>query len=115
MALFVLASKDGWVNIMYTGLDAVGVDQQVGTYVLLVYIVYIFTFGEFAQPDYGNCVHLAWLDKIIRYIFSSCHQKHFSAGEVLTRKKLSNNGITPAYIIYAPGLKPQTHMKSLLC
>ena len=29
MALFVLASKDGWVNIMYTGLDAVGVDQQV--------------------------------------------------------------------------------------
>jgi hypothetical protein len=29
MALFVLASKDGWVSIMYTGLDAVGVDQQV--------------------------------------------------------------------------------------
>ncbi len=29
MALFVLASKDGWVNLMYTGLDAVGVDQQV--------------------------------------------------------------------------------------
>jgi len=29
MSLFVLASKDGWVNIMYTGLDAVGVDQQV--------------------------------------------------------------------------------------
>lgn len=29
MALFVLASKDGWVSIMYSGLDAVGVDQQV--------------------------------------------------------------------------------------
>lgn len=28
--MFVLASKDGWVSIMYTGLDAVGVDQQVG-------------------------------------------------------------------------------------
>lgn len=28
MALFVLSSKDGWVNIMYTGLDAVGVDMQ---------------------------------------------------------------------------------------
>uniref|UniRef100_A0A2C9KEC7 Ion transport domain-containing protein n=1 Tax=Biomphalaria glabrata TaxID=6526 RepID=A0A2C9KEC7_BIOGL len=28
MALFVLASKDGWVQIMYTGLDAVGVDKQ---------------------------------------------------------------------------------------
>jgi hypothetical protein len=32
MSLFVLASKDGWVNIMYTGLDAVGVDQQVGDF-----------------------------------------------------------------------------------
>lgn len=29
MSLFVLASKDGWVNIMYNGLDAVAVDQQV--------------------------------------------------------------------------------------
>lgn len=29
MSLFVLSSRDGWVNIMYTGLDAVGVDMQV--------------------------------------------------------------------------------------
>ena len=29
MSLFVLSSKDGWVNIMYSGLDAVGIDQQV--------------------------------------------------------------------------------------
>ncbi|KAM7386593.1 hypothetical protein PAMA_009280 [Pampus argenteus] len=28
MSLFVLSSKDGWVNIMYDGLDAVEVDQQ---------------------------------------------------------------------------------------
>ncbi|NWH64097.1 CAC1H protein, partial [Geococcyx californianus] len=28
MSLFVLSSKDGWVNIMYDGLDAVGIDQQ---------------------------------------------------------------------------------------
>uniref|UniRef100_A0A8C5GAX4 Voltage-dependent T-type calcium channel subunit alpha-1H n=1 Tax=Gouania willdenowi TaxID=441366 RepID=A0A8C5GAX4_GOUWI len=28
MSLFVLSCKDGWVNIMYDGLDAVGVDQQ---------------------------------------------------------------------------------------
>ncbi|XP_076312220.1 voltage-dependent T-type calcium channel subunit alpha-1G-like [Tachypleus tridentatus] len=28
MSLFVLASKDGWVEIMYTGLDAVDIDQQ---------------------------------------------------------------------------------------
>lgn len=32
ITLFVLASKDGWVNIMYTGLDAVGVDKQVSKY-----------------------------------------------------------------------------------
>jgi len=30
MSLFVLSSKDGWVSIMYQGLDAVGLDQQVG-------------------------------------------------------------------------------------
>ena len=35
MSLFVLASKDGWVNIMYTGLDAVGVDMQVSVHALL--------------------------------------------------------------------------------
>ena len=32
MSLFVLASKDGWVDIMYDGLDAVGVDQQVNIF-----------------------------------------------------------------------------------
>lgn len=29
MSLFVLSSRDGWVNIMYTGLDSVGIDMQV--------------------------------------------------------------------------------------
>lgn len=29
MSLFVLSCKDGWVSIMYDGLDAMGVDQQV--------------------------------------------------------------------------------------
>ncbi|XP_062421539.1 voltage-dependent T-type calcium channel subunit alpha-1H-like [Pungitius pungitius] len=28
MSLFVMYSKDGWVSLMYDGLDAVGVDQQ---------------------------------------------------------------------------------------
>ncbi|XP_078274277.1 voltage-dependent T-type calcium channel subunit alpha-1H isoform X1 [Rhinoraja longicauda] len=28
MSLFVLSSKDGWVNIMYHGLDAIGIDKQ---------------------------------------------------------------------------------------
>lgn len=47
MSLFVLSCKDGWVTIMYDGLDAVGVDQQVmvpcvrytkNTFVVLIYI-----------------------------------------------------------------------------
>ena len=29
MALFVLASKDGWVEIMYNAIDATGVDKEV--------------------------------------------------------------------------------------
>lgn len=28
MSLFVLSSKDGWVSIMYQGIDAVGVDMM---------------------------------------------------------------------------------------
>ena len=36
MSLFVLSSKDGWVNIMYSGLDAVGIDQQVLLLVVLI-------------------------------------------------------------------------------
>lgn len=33
MSLFVLSSRDGWVNIMYNGLDAVGINQQVNNYI----------------------------------------------------------------------------------
>ena len=39
MALFVLSSKDGWVGIMYSGLDAVGVDQQVRFRMFVVVVV----------------------------------------------------------------------------
>ncbi|XP_064239047.1 voltage-dependent T-type calcium channel subunit alpha-1I-like isoform X1 [Aotus nancymaae] len=28
MSLFVMASKDGWMNIMYNGLEMVAVDKQ---------------------------------------------------------------------------------------
>lgn len=55
MSLFVLSSRDGWVNIMYTGLDAVGVDQQVlsiydlnNNYFLIKFS--IFEFSKFSQP-----------------------------------------------------------------
>ena len=29
LTLFVFSTKDGWVTIMYDGIDAVGVDKQV--------------------------------------------------------------------------------------
>ncbi|XP_017770530.1 PREDICTED: voltage-dependent T-type calcium channel subunit alpha-1H isoform X4 [Nicrophorus vespilloides] len=51
MSLFVLSSRDGWVNIMYTGLDAVGVDQQPQTnyseWRLLYFISFILLVGFF--------------------------------------------------------------------
>ena len=34
MSLFVLSSKDGWVDIMYHGLDAVGIDMQVEDFIM---------------------------------------------------------------------------------
>lgn len=43
MSLFVLSSRDGWVNIMYTGLDAVGVDQQVSESFLFHDITWVTT------------------------------------------------------------------------
>ncbi|XP_050514563.1 voltage-dependent T-type calcium channel subunit alpha-1G isoform X3 [Diabrotica virgifera virgifera] len=51
MSLFVLSSRDGWVNIMYTGLDAVGVDRQpkvnYSEWRLLYFIAFILLVGFF--------------------------------------------------------------------
>ncbi|XP_025832292.1 voltage-dependent T-type calcium channel subunit alpha-1G-like, partial [Agrilus planipennis] len=51
MSLFVLSSKDGWVNIMYTGLDAVGEDLQpiinYSEWRLLYFIAFILLVGFF--------------------------------------------------------------------
>ncbi|KAJ8957404.1 hypothetical protein NQ318_004884, partial [Aromia moschata] len=51
MSLFVLSSRDGWVNIMYTGLDAVGVDKQpivnYSEWRLLYFISFILLVGFF--------------------------------------------------------------------
>jgi hypothetical protein len=42
MSLFVLSSKDGWVDIMYHGLDAVGIDKQVAKIKSFNFIFYSF-------------------------------------------------------------------------
>ena len=51
MSLFVLSSKDGWVNIMYSGLDAVGIDQQVLLLVVLIFFMYP-NYSSFVHPSY---------------------------------------------------------------
>ena len=53
MSLFVLSSKDGWVNIMYSGLDAVGIDQQVLLLVVLIFFMYLsISHSSFVHPSY---------------------------------------------------------------
>jgi len=51
ITLFVLASKDGWVNIMYSGIDAVGVDKQpienYNEWMLLYFISFLLLVGFF--------------------------------------------------------------------
>ncbi len=60
MSLFVLASKDGWVDIMYDGLDAVGVDQQVRTFELSHTPTHISVCRTYTHVKYvQNTYHLA--------------------------------------------------------
>ncbi|KAK5598634.1 hypothetical protein CRENBAI_006774 [Crenichthys baileyi] len=44
ISMFVMYSKDGWVNLMYDGLDAVGVDQQPVTNYNLWMLLYFVSF-----------------------------------------------------------------------
>jgi len=61
MSLFVLSSRDGWVNIMYTGLDAVGVDQQVSTCltaltIKVMSLPHTLVESLITHPGYGCCL-----------------------------------------------------------
>ena len=47
LTLFVFSTKDGWVTIMYDGIDAVGIDKQVSSHfcfakLLTTYIIYCY-------------------------------------------------------------------------
>ncbi|XP_008943736.1 PREDICTED: voltage-dependent T-type calcium channel subunit alpha-1I-like, partial [Merops nubicus] len=61
MSLFVLASKDGWVNIMYNGLDAVAVDQQPVTnnnpWMLLYFISFLLIVSFFVLHMFVGVCH----------------------------------------------------------
>lgn len=56
MSLFVLSSKDGWVSIMYQGIDAVGVDIQVCNVFLSILVkcgqICVFDFRVFRFCQY---------------------------------------------------------------
>jgi voltage-dependent calcium channel T type alpha-1G len=49
--LFIIATKDGWVDAMYNGIDAVGIDQQPvknhNEYMAAFFIVYLLVVGFF--------------------------------------------------------------------
>uniref|UniRef100_UPI00358F5E64 voltage-dependent T-type calcium channel subunit alpha-1G-like n=1 Tax=Myxine glutinosa TaxID=7769 RepID=UPI00358F5E64 len=51
MSLFVMASRDGWVDIMYHGIDAVGIDKQPvmnhNTWMLFYFISFLLIVGFF--------------------------------------------------------------------
>lgn len=51
MSLFVLSSKDGWVNIMYDGLDAVGIDQQVSGLQSADVLLLVSCLGDSGVPE----------------------------------------------------------------
>ena len=49
--LFVFATKDGWVSLMYDGIDAVGIDKQVSIYTfvnLLLLVIFLNSSQEIA-------------------------------------------------------------------
>ncbi|KAA8578533.1 hypothetical protein FQN60_011499, partial [Etheostoma spectabile] len=80
MSLFVMYSKDGWVNIVYDGLDAVGVDQQPITNYNEWMLIFFITF---------MVMSLFLLDMFIGVMvetFHQCQQNQNKVDEVLTEQ-----------------------------
>lgn len=70
ITLFVLATKDGWVQIMYSGIDAVGVDKQPITnyneWMLFYFISFLLLVGIFVLNMFVG---------VIVENFQKCHEK----------------------------------------
>uniref|UniRef100_A0A8C7BH88 Calcium voltage-gated channel subunit alpha1 H n=1 Tax=Neovison vison TaxID=452646 RepID=A0A8C7BH88_NEOVI len=111
MSLFVLSSKDGWVNIMYDGLDAVGIDQQPvpnhNPWMLLYFISFLLIVSFFVLNMFVG---------VVVENFHKCRQ-HQEAEEArrreekrqrrLQRKRRSSQGLReaqrrPYYADYSP-------------
>ncbi|XP_067830266.1 voltage-dependent T-type calcium channel subunit alpha-1I [Heptranchias perlo] len=105
MSLFVLASKDGWVNIMYHGLDAVSIDQQPiinhNPWMLLYFISFLLIVSFFVLNMFVG---------VVVENFHKCRQ-HQEAEEALRReekrlrrleKKRRKAQRLPYYVAYSP-------------
>uniref|UniRef100_A0A8C7KZU3 Ion transport domain-containing protein n=1 Tax=Oncorhynchus kisutch TaxID=8019 RepID=A0A8C7KZU3_ONCKI len=103
MSLFVLASKDGWVNIMYHGLDAVGVDQQPvinnSPWMLLYFISFLLIVSFFVLNMFVG---------VVVENFHKCRQNQEveeAKGERINdgdRVKWRKGGRIPYYASYSP-------------
>ena len=51
LTLFVFSTKDGWVKLMYNGIDAVGVDKEVNILSLAISV-----FVESFILSIGHCI-----------------------------------------------------------
>uniref|UniRef100_A0A8C6UKW8 Voltage-dependent T-type calcium channel subunit alpha-1H n=1 Tax=Neogobius melanostomus TaxID=47308 RepID=A0A8C6UKW8_9GOBI len=94
MSLFVLSCKDGWVNIMYDGLDAVGVDQQPvrnhNPWMLLYFISFLLIVSFFVLNMFVG---------VVVENFHKCRQDQEEEEARLRRRKAKQR---PYYADYSP-------------
>ena len=83
MTLFVVTIANGWTNIMYDGVDAVGVDMQLqknhNKYMALYYIFYLMLIGMFMTNMFVGVVVNSFQENRARQL------------EELAKNKLNNN------------------------
>uniref|UniRef100_A0A8C6UNT3 Calcium channel, voltage-dependent, T type, alpha 1H subunit a n=1 Tax=Neogobius melanostomus TaxID=47308 RepID=A0A8C6UNT3_9GOBI len=95
MSLFVLSCKDGWVNIMYDGLDAVGVDQQPvrnhNPWMLLYFISFLLIVSFFVLNMFVG---------VVVENFHKCRQDQEEEEARLRRSKENRGAVSPVLTFY---------------
>lgn len=92
MALFVIACKDGWSQIMYSGIDAVGVDKQpienYNEWMLLYFISFLILTG-FLMSNLFVGVIINCFQKCYVIEQSEPKQSHCNSEEILSAEEYS--------------------------
>ena len=82
LTLFVFSTKDGWVDIMYSGIDAVGVDKQPienhNEYMVSYFISFLILVGFFILNMFVGIV----VDN-----FQQCHEEQENRDKALKAAK----------------------------